>query len=481
MPLVSRLKVTLPCPLNVDNVSALQACEVAAADCKLRVVARTRRSVVLMPGPLRSLFSTFACMAPGASPHPGTSHQGAGITAELVTDDTGEGLAVLVIGTKEKKGDSFVAALTKRLGSLGAGCRDPRSIFEDNSSSASRFRKEAQAYYYFSRLLHSSQQAPGREAAELVTKLRELLKADHAELPMRDCMAAVRELCKITEEVHSRPPADGSANPRAISELMPWLQNSVERCIFSQVGAQIWRIYESRHATEDARFAEKVRALSVMSDEALMQMLDIRPEFRGKRLRPLLLELGGSSEDKEVSNTALMTPSTAADTDELASQEQREAPGGSSIISCVNMPETAAVNSGQLESVPGAYERAAALLSQLGNTLSGRGCSPREAVEALSLSQLEMKTCALEASRGKAELYSMDDIMPVFILILVRSSLSKPFASARFMADALSEDERLDNEGRAVLLLDSAARHVAFDWEFQDDISDSRARSAMKL
>jgi hypothetical protein len=39
----------------------------------------------------------------------------------------------------------------------------------------------------------------------------------------------------------------------------------------------------------------------------------------------------------------------------------------------------------------------------------------------------------------QAELYSMDDIMPVFILVLVRSSLSRPFASARFMYDALSQ------------------------------------------
>jgi len=69
----------------------------------------------------------------------------------------------------------------------------------------------------------------------------------------------------------------------------------------------------------------------------------------------------------------------------------------------------------------------------------------------------------------------MDDVMPVFIFVLVRSSLLRPFACASFMQDALSQDERLDSEGRAVLLLESAARYVAYDWDISELVSTTRS------
>merc|ERR1719410_2360456 len=114
----------------------------------------------------------------------------------------------------------------------------------------------------------------------------------------------------------------------------------------------------------------------------------------------------------------------------------------------------------------GLYERAAAALSQIEVGLnSGQGCSPRQIVEALTLSQLEMKTCAFEASGGQAELNAMDDVMPLFIYVLARSSLVRPFACASFMQEALTQDERQESEGRAALLLESAARYIAYEWD----------------
>jgi len=96
---------------------------------------------------------------------------------------------------------------------------------------------------------------------------------------------------------------------------------------------------------------------------------------------------------------------------------------------------------------------------------AGNTGTPREAVEALALAQLEMRTCALEASGGQVELSTMEDILPVFIFVLVRSSVTRPFACAHLLSDALGAEEKLNNEGKAVQLLESAAHYVADEWE----------------
>lgn len=211
------------------------------------------------------------------------------------------------------------------------------------------------------------------------------------------------------------------APPHASSKS---LRPAVERCIFKHVGAPMWALYERRHSAEDAQFLAKVEALAKVPDAQLLQALDIRPEFRGP----------SNQEDL----------STAAGTEDAGYTDSSP---------------TASLGGG-------VYERAAAALSQMEASVGEKSsCMPRDALEVLALSQLEMKTCALEASGGQAELQSMDDVMPLFVFVLVRSPLRRPLAFSRYMTDSLTQDERLESEGRAVLLLESAARHVAFDWD----------------
>jgi len=272
---------------------------------------------------------------------------------------------------------------------------------------------------------------------------------------MAECAAAVSRLCALVEAHEAKCQGDSyaAAEPGLAAEFRPFLRRSVERCIYTRVGGPLWSLYEGRHSAEDAQYTEKVQALGAVSDAALLEALEIRPEFRGALAAGargaalgklgLLEEIGAEASE--------MTPSTAGGTEESPCQQARTTSRQSSTHTV------------------GPYERAAAALSQIEVGLcSGRGCTPRESVEALTLSQLEMKTCAFEASLGQMELHAMDDVMPVFIFVLARSSLLRPFACAGFMQDALSQDERLDSEGRAVLLLESAARYVAYDWDISE-------------
>merc|ERR1719203_2657016 len=98
-PSADLLEAKLLCPAEVDHPVALRACEVAGIKCGYRIASRTRRSMVLMPGPRRRLF---ACLAPSGAG--GALALGLGITVELVPDCDGDCLNVVVTTSKSSLG-----------------------------------------------------------------------------------------------------------------------------------------------------------------------------------------------------------------------------------------------------------------------------------------------------------------------------------------------------------------------------------------
>lgn len=472
----SALYTKLPCEPTVDDALAIKACEAAAHKCGFHVAARTAGSVVLMPSPKHAFLK---CLMPGCGSQAGTApDEGRGITAELVPDAEGEGLAVSVASSRADFGAAFVSALVAQLKSVAKEQVATSVAREEMLSSSSRFRRESQAYYYYSKILYDTRQPPGQAAAEFVQSFIDKCNAlsptalEQGRL-VEECTATVSRLCRLVEEQHREStPSASSTSPsaRAVAEFRPWLQGSVERCIFSRVGTLLWSLYESRHSAEDALYGEKLRQLASASDSALMEALEVRPHFRGTCPGSLAIAAATAGEKRPA-------PTCAEDMIEpelkLKQEDDPEAVAPSEQTSSTAVGTEESPNHSRRETAgcwaAGPYERASAALSQIEVGLSsGRGCSPRQVIEALSLSQLEMKTCAFEASHGQEELHAMDDVMPVFIFVLARSSLLRPFACSSFMQDALSKDERLDSEGRAVLLLESAARYITHEWELGD-------------
>merc|ERR1712137_794917 len=188
--------------------------------------------------------------------------------------------------------------------------------------------------------------------------------------------------------------------------LRQWLNVSVERFVFTQVGAVLWHMYEDRHSAEDARFEQKVQAVRDREEYDLLRMLEVPAELLG----------------------------TACDVDDMS----------------------VAI---------GLYDRAAAGLSQIEMELrSGRGCTPRRAIEEFMLTQLEFKECALQAYNGQMDLSCTDHVLRLFVFTLLRSTMLHPFACWKYMQDSIRTGEWSDAEAKGVSLLVSAARYVAYEW-----------------
>lgn len=291
-------------------------------------------------------------------------------------------------------------------------CQDAASLvpsaLEDDAQGQ---RHEAAAYYYFSRLLADERSQLGLAHAAFTEAFLERHAGSNEESEaVGRHTSAMREALKAVAGLCNsiEVVVGGDQGAAALGTLGPWLHTSVERCVFSHVGSAVWDLYEEHFVDDDRAYTRKVQALAREAPEQLILRLGVREALSPARRR-------------------------------------------------VGAPA----------SPP--YARAITALSRLGSSLRSAGLpSPSEVARLLSAAQLEMRTGALEATRGASELLAMDDVLPVFVFVLSRSELRCPFALAAYAEDALSPQARLGADGWAVRLLESSARYIAYELESSD-------------
>jgi hypothetical protein len=471
-PATALLRVALPCPELVDASVASQACVHAGSRCGYSVAARTETSIVLLPS-VRPAARVAKCILPGlSSPAPASGQGGQGIAVELVEET--DGLRISIEAPQGRRGEAYVDALRARLLDISS----QRTPGLAAGHIAPQFPCEESAYLYVSSLLSDQTQTTGRAATEFLRDFSGRYSdasapCDHSDPrlgPVADCSRAVERLCRVVGDVLTHPvPA-----PAACAELdaaAPWLRGAVERWVFSRVGPMLWRLFESQNGAEDRLFAQKSRALAAVSNERLFESLEVSGAFRGaadgKDRKGAAPKEGAEDIEDGVSEYgATSSESTCSTAATCADAEASRGVAADKVRKEASLRDPAAdAEGGSCCSTP--YERVASALREVEDSLSA-GCksTPRAAVDALAELQRDMKECAFLAS-GE-HLSAMDDIMPVFIFVLLRSSTSSPVSCAKLLWQALTVDEQLGSEGRAVLLLECAGRYVASHWDVQE-------------
>jgi hypothetical protein len=428
--------------------------------------------MVLLPS-ARPARSMAKCILPGlSSPALASGQGGQGIAVELVEEHGG--LRIAIEAPQGRRGEAYVDALRARLLDISS----QRAPGLAAGHIAPQFPCEESAYLYVSSLLSDQTQAPGRAATEFLRDFSGRYSdassapcaadsADPRKGPVADCSRAVARLCGVVGDALTQPAAE-------LDTAVPWLRGAVERWVFSRVGPMLWRLFESQGVAEDRLFAQKSRALASVSDERLFESLEVSGAFRGAadgkdRKRAEAPKKEGAertAEDNTSEYGATSSESTCSTAATCADAEPSRGLAADKVRKEASPRDGAAdTEAGSRCSTP--YERVASALREVEDSLCA-GCksTPRAAVDALAELQRDMKECAFDAS-GE-HLSAMDDIMPVFIFVLLRSSTSSPATCAKLLWQALTVDEQLGNEGRAVLLLECAARYVASHWDVQE-------------
>jgi hypothetical protein len=276
-------------------------------------------------------------------------------------------------------------------------------------------RHEAAAYYYFSRLLADESSQLGLAHAAFTEAFLERHAGNSEDGDVLERHAnAMREALKAVDGLCQsiEVVVGGDQGAAALGTLGPWLHTSVERCVFAHVGGAVWKLYEDRFKSDDEAFVRKAQVLANEAHDQLILRLGVREALSPARRR---------------------------------------------IGAAVSPP----------------YARASEALSRLGSSLRSAGHpSPSQVAQLLSVAQLEMRMGALEATRGASELLAMDDVLPVFVFVLLRSELRCPFALAAYAEDALSPEARLGADGWAVRLLESSARYIAHELDGNNNGAD---------
>mmetsp|Transcript_26309 Transcript_26309/g.63367 ORF Transcript_26309/g.63367 Transcript_26309/m.63367 type:complete len:456 (+) Transcript_26309:56-1423(+) len=299
------------------------------------------------------------------------------------------------------------------------------------------------AYYYFFKLLSNPEDPIGQQVDQFVTdflgKYGDRSGVAVLPAPMNEILNMAEELPGVIEaSVRSAARGPGS---QVIQDILPRCKVSVERFLFSKLGARVWSCYRSRYSAEDEAYVHKVRQLRQWPAEVLMRALGVDPCF-----------VGGVDAQK----STLLAESTAASTRDTCSpreEEERRAP-----------PADDAKR-------PLPFARASAGLTQFVSSSAVPHDCPRRACHQLLGVLTELQTAALEATGGQRELTTMDDKLPVFLFALVHSELDYPFAVWHLLLDSLSADQRMETEGRAVTLLEIASTYLAFELDMDHVMS----------
>jgi len=451
-------------------VLAMRACAEAAAEVGLCIGTKTAGSMVLLPA-VEVTRSLLRCLSPGMGrPAFPSGESGSGVAAELMSRGA-DGLAISVVSSTQGRGEAFISALRARLLRFAGSSNRGQSEVQG----ATLQHRRSSVYLLVSRLLCDTTEAPGSFVAEFVHGFSDRYM-DHNQSPssgsagsrprcgdggssisitaVGDCLIATEELRGLVEEVLGK--MQNYSCPVFLEEVGPLLQPTVERCLFARMGPMLWRHYATKLRERDGRFLRKTRALGDVSDKALLEALEVKPALYGGSTPSSSPKAKGKAEAHlDTSQGAMKRSSSWAFRDSARGDAAETGGTGESELLCdVVVP-----------SHP--YERAAASLQQVEAALQ-RGSTPQNGLEALLNSQLEMKACALEASCGRAELSSMDDTLPLFVFLLLRSQVRCPLACASFLQDSLTSDQRMDSEGRAVLLLESAATYIADEWDITE-------------
>ena len=87
----------------------------------------------------------------------------------------------------------------------------------------------------------------------------------------------------------------------------------------------------------------------------------------------------------------------------------------------------------------------------------------------LSASFERLKTAVVDQHKGKFELSTMDDVLPLSIYVVAMANMERPASHKNMMEDYLRCNQRgYDLERKLLCNFDGAIRYVCNDWELDE-------------
>jgi len=272
---------------------------------------------------------------------------------------------------------------------------------------------ESASFYEFRKILSSENYSIGKKVAEFLEDFAANYKsvsesADLLPQPMESVYLLVNEL---TETFF----ADFNYGRSETKQMMPFCRASVEKFIFDKVHMQLFGIYAYKFGEETRLANQKIAKIQQdMTCVHQFKYLDIPNKF-------------------------WLIPSDMLDEEENLTKP----------LEIHQFPYIDAINEI--------------------NKISGLK-APREKLGALLMMHSLMKSAVVDFHKGKEEICSMDEELPILIYVLLNSKLENTAAEFNFIDDYVQFDPALESEKRLMTNLKVSLQYIANEWEIKEEI-----------
>jgi hypothetical protein len=290
---------------------------------------------------------------------------------------------------------------------------------EEEEGSQTKSNLESHSIYHFNKILSSDAYTLGKKVSDFIKDF--LLNYRNIEESSQLLPQPIESIMLMTNEAVETLFMEFNYGKNETRRMMPFCRFSVEKYIFEKLYSTLNALYLHKNIESIDKFHAKKTKISENSLETVLKSLDIK-----KRLWLINEKNGkGSHHKSKESNGASELERRLY---QLADNE---------------IPYSSATN--ELDK-----------LEKLWN--------PREKLNCLLMMQSLMRSCVVDFYKGKEELQSMDDELPITIFIVLNTKNTNLAADLNFIEDYISRAAEFDYEQKLITNLKCAIQYISNEW-----------------
>ena len=286
--------------------------------------------------------------------------------------------------------------------------KSPRNGSQINVKSSQQPSSKNFTYYYFHKILSSDQYSLGKKVSNFLSEFETEYKSikESSELLPQPLQSTINMINVIVADLYS----DYNMSRNSANPLQFW-RTSVEKYIFSKVYPRIFGMYIMKYNETDATFVKRSAAIKAIDPIKMLEHLGVNKKY----IISDNFQFSNSEQKFDFNDTI---DSRAKDLIDLEKSQS-----DSSEPSTLRSPKNAILP----------YHESIKALERISSFTS-----PREKLEWVIDSFSNMKASIVDYWKGKVELQTMDDILPLTIYTVWYCNCSNFASEINFLKDFLN-------------------------------------------
>ncbi|KAL4467787.1 hypothetical protein ABPG74_013122 [Tetrahymena malaccensis] len=278
---------------------------------------------------------------------------------------------------------------------------------EDNEASSNPFTLESTANYMFQKILCAQAYGVGKKVSEFINDFQNNYRnvEESAQLLPKPMEGIIGLVNEIVDSLFS----DYNYGKNETKSVMPYCKISVEKYVFGKLSQNLQSMYKFKYNDLDQAFSKKQKEiLEKMSIIQIFKFLESKPRY--------WLIQNEETFDEEFKNNKEIRP----------------------------------------------YNDAIRELEKIQYV-----SSPREKLKCTMMMRSMMRAGVIDFHKGREELASMDDELPILIYIILMCNINNLFTELQIVDDFINLDPSIEAEQRFLLNIRMAGKYISDEWAIQ--------------